>query len=118
MRKLLLSSIVSILSFTTLHLLADPVPSVPSLPFVGPKETGAVTYTEWFDGAEKPVVQVDGHKVVVPITTLWTPATEQTVRQTVFGDSKTAGARYLRVGFEKPVAIGSILVHGNVSVSV
>ena len=118
MRKLLLSSIFCILGFTTLRLLAAPIPSVPSLPFVGPKETGAVTYTEWFDGAEKPVVQVDGHKVVVPITTLWTPATEAAVRQTVFGDSKTPGARYLRVGFEKPVAIGSILMHGNVQVSV
>ena len=118
MRKFLLSSVYCILGFATLQLPAEPVPSVPSLPFIGPKETGAVTFSEWYDGAEKPVVRLDGHGIATPNTSLWTPATEQTVRGTVFGDSKTAGARYLRIGFEKPVAIGSILMRGNVQVSV
>jgi len=114
--KSLVASLICIFGFATLRLLADPASSLP--PIIGPHDTGATTYAEWMDGVEKPIIHTDPKGVVQPILSLWEPGTVFNGHPFPYGDSKTPGVRYLRIGFEKPVTIGSILVHGGGRVSV
>jgi hypothetical protein len=110
--------VVALIGLAALPLRADAPPAPAFLPAVSPTDAGAVTYTEWVDGAEKPVVHVDGHGVVLPLNYFWAPGALLDGRPILYGDSKTTGPRYLRIGLAKPVSIGSILVRGNGSVSV
>jgi len=107
-----LASFFCIFGLSTLPLLAAPA----LLPIIGPRDTGATTYSEWVDGIEKPIVHTDSNGVVQHINYLWSPGA--TPNSISYGDSKTPGVRYLRISFEKPVTIGSILVHGTGRVSV
>jgi len=78
---------------------------------------GQMTYTEWVNGEEKEVVRLDGHGVPTPVHFLWSKKMPTDGRP-LFGDSKTPGVRYLRIGLEKPETIGSILIRGAGQVSV
>jgi hypothetical protein len=105
----------SIFAFVALPLQGDPGPK--ALPVISPDDMGTETYSDWVDGAEKPLVDIDA-KGVVQSVSVWSPGSTFDGRPFPYGDSKTPGVRYLRIALEKPVTIGSILVHGNGRVSV
>ncbi|MGB8356060.1 MAG: hypothetical protein WCD79_19330 [Chthoniobacteraceae bacterium] len=88
----------------------------PEISVVDAKSTGAVTYTESLDGAEKEIINHYGNGAVEPY--IWNKKTPTGNGLLSFGDSKAPGVRYLRVGFANPVTIGSILARGGGSVSV
>jgi len=111
------------------HLLSFVASAVLSFPIYAKADTagtmitdannlGTVTYTEWVEGAEKPIVHTDNKGVVKAPNYLWSAGIAIEGKQLIFGDSKTPGIRYLRIGFEKPVTVGSILAHGGGRVSV
>ncbi|MDD4921705.1 MAG: hypothetical protein PHS30_04400 [Bacteroidales bacterium] len=68
-------------------------------------------YTEWVDGVEKPVQGRDD-KSKLPQWVLWTDKSEPSYSGVLFGASKKTGPRHLRIGFNSPVAIGSLLTEG------
>ncbi|MDD4922544.1 MAG: hypothetical protein PHS30_08740, partial [Bacteroidales bacterium] len=68
-------------------------------------------YTEWVDGVEKPVQGRD-EKAKLPQWVLWTDKSEPGQSGVTFGVSKKLGSRHLRIGFNSPVAIGSLLADG------
>ncbi len=70
-------------------------------------------FTQWVDGAEKPVVMKDG-----PQHVLWARGGRTEWDGVNFGSSKNAGARHLRIGWKTALPVGSVLVRGTVSVSV
>ncbi|MGB8352864.1 MAG: hypothetical protein WCD79_03170, partial [Chthoniobacteraceae bacterium] len=78
---------------------------------------GAVTYTEWVDGAEKEVVSLSAKGEPQPLHFIWSKTTPTDYRPQ-YGNSNTSGVRYLRIGFNKDVTIGSILARGGGQVSV
>ncbi len=78
---------------------------------------GSITYSEWVNGVEKEVVRLDGHGVATPAHYFWSKKVPTDGRPQ-FGDSKTPGVRYLRIGFGNPVTIGSVLIRGAGQVSV
>jgi len=49
---------------------------------------------------------------------IWTNKTRPGHSGCTFGDSRTPGARHLRIGFKNPLAVGSVLVSGGGQVSV
>ncbi|HEY3332171.1 MAG TPA: hypothetical protein VGK19_19240 [Capsulimonadaceae bacterium] len=53
-----------------------------------------------------------------PTAAVWTLSSHSNWSGVAFGDSKTPGRRFLRVGFLKPIAIGSVLVRGGGQLSV
>jgi hypothetical protein len=114
--KSLFASFLCLLGFTALPLLADTASS--ALPLVGPNDTGTVTYSEWVDGAEKPIVHTDANGAAQPLKYFWSPEVILDYRSLLYGDSKTPGLRRLRIAFEKPVTVGSVLVRGVGQVSV
>lgn len=70
-------------------------------------------FTQYVGGQESPFVY--------PVTrVLWTQSTSVGYRgeEFRFGDAKSYGPRALRIGFKKPIAVGSVLVRGAVAVSV
>ena len=74
-------------------------------------------YSQWVDGSETPVVTEEVQKDV-PQWLLWTRTTNAGHAPVSFGDSKTPGARHLRIGFKAPVEVGSVLTIGGGSFSV
>lgn len=66
----------------------------------------------WVDGRETPVTLQRG-----PQELIWTQNTRVEWMGLTFGDSKTPGARHARLGFKNAIAIGSVLVRGDISVS-
>ena len=70
-------------------------------------------FTQWTDGAEKSVELKGG-----PQDVLWTSGGRIEWAGVNFGSSKNAGARHLRIGWKTELAVGTVLVRGNVSVSV
>ena len=70
-------------------------------------------FTAWVDGKESPVDRREG-----PRSVIWTQTTRPEWDGVGFGQSKTSGPRYLRIGWNKPVRAGTILVRGTVQVSV
>jgi len=73
------------------------------------------TFSEWVDGAEKPVTPNYG-----PFSAIWTTTTQppQTEMGVKFGDTKNQGLRYLRIGLKTPVSVGSVLTRGGGRLSV
>lgn len=73
-------------------------------------------FTVWVDGRESAVplpAPKNGADQVV-----WTQNSSVEWSGVEFGDSKTPGARYLRIGFTAPVPVGSVLVRGGGQLSV
>ena len=75
------------------------------------------TFTQWADGSETPVLDRNGTPRS-PLTTIWTTTPHFQYPPLVYGDSKTPGVRYLRIGFRNQVSVGSVLVHGGGQLSV
>ncbi|MGE9291077.1 MAG: hypothetical protein ACQKBT_08810 [Puniceicoccales bacterium] len=69
-------------------------------------------FMEWTGEEEIPIQSNDSSSI------LWTQTTTTGHRLIEFGDTNTPGPRHLRIGFTAPVTIGTLLVRGNVSVSV
>jgi hypothetical protein len=69
-------------------------------------------FGQWVDGVEKPMPQRDGPRHVV-----WTAGTQPEWDGVLFGDSKIAGPRHLRIGFKAPIGVGSVLVRAGSQVS-
>jgi len=113
--KSLVVLLVGFLAVISVPLHADP--AVNALPVIGPNDTGTTTYSQWVDGAEKRTVHTHAKGAAEPIRYLWSAGAALDGQQLIFGDSKTPGIRYLRIGFEKPVTVGSILVRGGGRVS-
>lgn len=80
---------------------------------LAPSNLDPATFTQWVDGAEKPVLLKNG-----PQHVLWTPGGRIEWDGVTFGNSKNAGARHLRIGWKTALPIGTVLVRGTVSVSV
>jgi len=75
-------------------------------------------FRQWIEGVEKPVDDAAG-----PETVVWTSDSSPANGRprwngVVFGDSKTPGPRHLRIGFQKPVAVGTVFVSSAARVSV
>jgi len=90
------------------------VASTPAIP-LSSSDTGTITYSSWLDGSEAAISPVHGDPHSLKL--LWEDGARDP-HPLEFGDSKNPGKRYLRVTFEKPVTIGSILVRGGGAVSV
>jgi hypothetical protein len=65
------------------------------------------TFAEWMDGKET-VIGADRRREG-PAWVVWTRDSQAGWYGQEFGDSKTPGARHLRIGFTKAVATGTIL---------
>ncbi len=77
-------------------------------------------FAQWVGGSETPIVDDKGVPRSPQKAVLWTTALNEqpTFSALIYGDSKTPGKRYLRIGFKNPVSIGSVLVHGGGQLSV
>ncbi len=74
------------------------------------------SFAGWADGRETPISDPavrGGAQWVIETAT-----TRVGNSGVTFGDSKTPGARYLRIGFKKPLEVGSVLVRGGGTLSV
>ncbi|MCX7008593.1 MAG: hypothetical protein NTY53_15300 [Kiritimatiellaeota bacterium] len=69
-------------------------------------------FVQWADGAERPVVVMDHGIDAGPAFVLCSDKTTPSYVGVKFGDTKTPGPRHLRIGFNAPVAVGSVLVRG------
>lgn len=70
-------------------------------------------FVMWVDGGEKPVTVKEGPRLV-----LWTRNSTAEWQGVTFGESKNSGPRHLRVGWNSPVTVGSVLVRGGGQLSV
>ena len=74
-------------------------------------------FAEWVEGAEKPVSGAG------PQNVFWTRDANPGDNRprwngVVFGETKTPGPRHLRIGFKRPVPVGTVLASVNARVSV
>ena len=69
------------------------------------EQLDAATFVEWVDGAERPITLKKGPGHIV-----WTQSTSPEWDGVKFGESKTSGARHLRIRWSSPLAVGSVLV--------
>jgi hypothetical protein len=115
------------LLFLALSTVQGAPPSTPPapLPFPTPVTNDVLdpdVFIQWVDGAEVPFPPDSKGKPLRPQDSIWSVEDirmNQLPRGIVkFGDSKTPGPRYLRIGFKSPVEIGSVLVHGDGQLSV
>ncbi|MBI5383978.1 MAG: hypothetical protein HZA90_04755 [Verrucomicrobia bacterium] len=96
-------------------LAANPAPLADS-PFATPLALGALdtnAFVAWVDGAEKPITVKEGPRLV-----LWTRNSTAEWQGVTFGESKNSGPRHLRLGWDSPVTVGSVLVRGGGQLSV
>jgi len=70
---------------------------------VAKEDLDAKAYADWVDGKEQP-------RTESPEWVLWTKKTAPGHNGAKFGESKSAGLRHLRIGFNRPVPVGSVLV--------
>ena len=70
-------------------------------------------FAAWADGAEKPIALKEGPRHV-----LWTRTTTAEWQGVTFGESKNSGRRHLRLGWNSPLTVGSVLVRGGGQLSV
>ncbi len=68
---------------------------------------------EWVNGAERPLTVPFG-----VLQMFWTQTTPSSVYLLQYGASPQPGIRHMRLGFTRPIAIGSILVRGGDQLSV
>jgi hypothetical protein len=89
---------------------------VAAVPFENAIDAGALdpaAFAEWVDGAERPVVSKRG-----PAHVVYTATSQIEWQGLRYGESKTPGARHLRVGFKASVKIGSVLTRAGGRLSV
>ena len=85
-------------------------------PFAAPvsdADLDPAAYTQWVDGVETPMTDPDGPRHVV-----WARDSRVEWNGSEFGASKTPGPRFLRIGFESLINVGSVLVRGGGQLSV
>jgi len=70
-------------------------------------------FTQWVEGASSPLDVSDG-----PRHAIWTRESAPQWDGVYYGDSKRPGVRHLRIGWKKPLEVGSVLVRGGGQVSV
>ena len=70
-------------------------------------------FSEWVDGQERPVTLRDGPRHVI-----WTQSSAPEWDGLRFSDSKTSGARHLRIGWKAALPVGTILARAGGQVSV
>ena len=115
--SLLLSSALCLLAALGSPLKAAPAPAPVYPTPVLAENLDATAFAEWMDGKETPL-SARGEKPPTADKTIWTQQSSSGLFQLTYGDSKTPGTRYLRIGFNTPVAVGSILTQGQGQVSV
>lgn len=108
-----------LLSFA-LTLLAFPLAAKAAPGLTNPvtaKSLDPAAYSEWVDGSETPVsAQVPKAAAVEKLVLMDEKTTSDATL--IYGDSKVPGVRHLRIGFTGPLAVGSVLVSGQGSLSV
>lgn len=118
--RLLLTSLFAVASLAA----QEAAPSVrkvaqPSQAFAGMPEAGKLdpqAFAEWTGGKETVIGEASRERS--PKWIVWTPTTQIGHSGLAFGDPATPGARYLRIGYTEPVAVGSVFVNGGGSLSV
>ena len=76
----------------------------------------AAAFAQWVDGMESPIPDTAAHGG--PAAVVWTRQTKLDFRGAKFGPGRAAGARRLRIGFGRELALGSVLVSGGGVLSV
>jgi hypothetical protein len=77
-----------------------------------PDDFDPAAFVEWVDGAERAPEAKGGAKQVV-----WTSTTAGEWTGLNYGGSKIPGPRHLKIGFRKPVELGSVVVRGGGTLS-
>jgi len=92
-------------------------PSRPETP-VTPELIDLSAYAEWVDGVERSLDTQ--RRELAPQWVLWTnhPNVKPGHSGMTFGDSKSPGARHLRIGFREAIPVGSVVVRGGGMLSV
>jgi hypothetical protein len=70
-------------------------------------------FTQWTDGAGSPLAVADG-----PRHAMWTRDSAPQWDGVSYGETKQPGVRHLRIGWKRPLAVGSVLVRGGGRLSV
>ena len=117
--SLLLPSLLCFLAASAFPLPTSAAPtSTPTYPTpVLAENLDANAFAEWNDGKETPL-SARGEKPPTVDKTIWTQTTNSGLFHLLYGDSKTPGVRYLRIGFNTPVSVGSVLTRGQGQLSV
>ena len=71
------------------------------------EELDAAAFTAWADGQQSAMEVKDGPRHVI-----WTKTTRTEWDGVHFGQSKTPGPRYLRIGWSKSLPVGTVLACG------
>ncbi len=74
------------------------------------------TFAQWMAGFESPASPASWAKSG-PQNIVWTQSVRPDWRGLKYGEGKDGGVRHLRIGFTKPVAVGSALVSGGGALS-
>lgn len=74
---------------------------------IKPDDLDPAAFLEWVDGAERAPDTKNGPKHV-----MWTSSTAGDWMGLNYGGSKVSGTRHLKVGFKKPLDLGSVVVRG------
>ncbi len=82
---------------------------------VGQSVLDKAAFTQWVAGKESPLSEAAQGG---PSAVVWTSATRPEFNGVKFGDGRALGVRHLRIGFTKPVAVGSVLVRAGGILSV
>jgi len=103
--------------FAASSFVAADSPSRPETP-ITPELTNPSAYAEWVDGVERPMDTQ--RREQTPQWVLWTDARNGQPGHSgmTFGNSKSPGARHLRIGFRQVIPVGSVVVRGGGTLSV
>lgn len=110
-RTLLL--LLSVLLAGGLHVHAAPPAMAPFQTPLGVDNLDPAALTQWVDSVESPVPTKEGPRHVI-----WTQSTAPEWDGIHFGDSRNPGLRSLRIGWNTPLPVGSVLVRAGGSLSV
>jgi hypothetical protein len=104
------------LAMLTMFTMAQPAQVEKPSPFVTPltqENLDTSAFAAWVDGHEQPITLKRGPQHVV-----WTQSTQPEWDGVTFGESKISGTRHLRLGWQTPIPIGTVLVRGGGQLSV
>ena len=83
---------------------------------VGGDVLDTATFAAWVDGKEFPITEAAAKGGAGSV--VWSINRRPDWQGVKYGEGRVAGVRHLRIGFTKPVAIGSVLVRGGGTLSV
>ena len=103
--------------FAASSFVAADSPSRPKTP-ITPELIDPSAYAEWVDGVERPMDTQ--RREQTPQWVLWADARNVQPGHSgvTFGNSKSPGARHLRIGFRQAIPVGSVVVRGGGTLSV